>query len=191
MIRDLPVQKEGTYHKQAGAAKAEKCPPISFAILGHHGGIPDLAAAKTQIDGPSGKAIANSVWEIAEGDCPELTDVKFPAVMLTDRLRAELFTRLVFSCLVDADWTDTAENERKRNSWPGDPKPPKLDAAGWLMRVLAFIETRARDCLSPGIREIRREILDACLKAAMQKPGLFSLTVPTGGGKTLSGLAFA
>ena len=69
--------------------------------------------------------------------------------------------------------------------------PPSLDAAGRLQRVLSHIRERAATCQEPRIAEVRDNVLNACLDAAERKPGLFSLTVPTGGGKTLSGLAFA
>jgi CRISPR-associated endonuclease/helicase Cas3 len=193
MIRKIPVQKERTYHKQAGAAMAHagRQPPIVFAIVGHHGGIPDFSDVQDHVSGPSGKEVANALWDTAQDDCPDLKKLQLPELKITDKLHGDLFTRLVFSCLVDADWSDTGEHERIRKGWPEDPKPAKLDANGWLERALAFIERRAASCQDQRLKQIRGEILDACLKAAPHEPDLFSLTVPTGGGKTLSGLAFA
>jgi CRISPR-associated endonuclease/helicase Cas3 len=114
MIRGLPVQKEKTYHKQAGAAKAalERNTLAAFAIAGHHGGMPDKAKLVGDIKGESGAAVVTQIWETAVKDCSELSHINFrpPAV---DGAVADLLTRLVFSCLVDADWSDTAEHERR------------------------------------------------------------------------------
>src|SRR5262249_49909338 len=100
---------------------------------------------------------------------------------------------LIFSCLVDADWSDTGEHERRVRGLPTEPPAPGLDAAGRLGHVLRHIGRQAAKCRadSPHIAAIREEVLGACLDAAGGAPGLFSLTVPTGGGKTLSALAFA
>jgi CRISPR-associated endonuclease/helicase Cas3 len=192
MIRGVPgVPREKTYHKQAGAAKSERCLPVAFAISGHHGGIPDLAEAKEQINGPAGKTVATAVWNVAQEDCPSLSSLDFPTANISSRLHGELFTRLIFSCLVDADWADTGEHERVRKNWPEDPRPARFDAGRWLERVLAYVAERARQCRDERIKQIRAEVLEASLAAGALPPGLFSLSVPTGGGKTLSGLAFA
>ena len=108
-------------------------------------------------------------------------------------LANELLTRLIFSCLVDADWTDTADHARIVESRAAEPPapPPPLDAEQWLRRVSQFIEQRASGCREPFVATARAEVLDAALRKADEVPGLFSMTVPTGGGKTLSGLAFA
>src|SRR5262249_35850498 len=73
---------------------------------------------------------------------------------------------------------------------PADPAPPPLTAGPWLGRLLESIRQRAAECKDSSVARIRDDILRACLAAGAQPPGLFSLTVPTGGGKTLSGLAF-
>jgi CRISPR-associated endonuclease/helicase Cas3 len=194
MIRGLPVQKEKTYHKQAGAAKAalERNTLAAFAIAGHHGGMPDKAKLVGDVKGESGAAVVTQIWQTAVNDCPELSHIDFRPPAVKGAL-ADLLTRLVFSCLVDADWSDTAEHERRVKGLEREAKAPVLEAATWLHRLLAFIERTAEKCQekSPEIAVIRGQILQACLAAGEYIPGLFSLTVPTGGGKTLSGLAFA
>jgi CRISPR-associated endonuclease/helicase Cas3 len=138
MIRGIRVQKEMTWHKQAGAARAfdVKNAPIAFAIAGHHGGIPDATKLKDAVNGSSGREVANAVWTAAMVDCPDVGQVSLSPVVEADSLANELLTRLVFSCLVDADWTDTAAHARIVEGRPEEPPAPSLEAAQWLRRVL-------------------------------------------------------
>lgn len=179
------------YHKQAGAAKAKELSmePVAFAIAGHHGGMPDDL---DDLEGPSGDEALTEIWPMATADCPELSAIG-PANLALGRLEFDLATRILFSCLVDADWSDTAEHERKDRGWEPDPVPPKLEdqAEAWIRRVQTYIAERARDCTEPIVAEARADVLRSCLRAAEGPAGFYSLTVPTGGGKTLSGLAFA
>ncbi len=193
MIRGIRVQKEKTWHKQAGAAKAYdvKNAPVAFAIAGHHGGLPDETKLKDVVNGSSGREVANAVWSAATVDCPDVGQVSLSPVVEADCLANELLTRLVFSCLVDADWTDTAAHARFVEGRSEEPPAPPLEAEQWLLRVLHFIEQRAAGCREPFVAAARAEVLAASLQAADEETGIFSLTVPTGGGKTLSGLAFA
>ncbi len=192
-IRDLPVQREKTYHKQAGAAKAfdGKHGPVAFAVAGHHGGMPDSADLKSLVAGSSGRPVADEIWAAASANCPELSRLHIAPPALQDSLHADLFTRLVFSCLVDADWGDTAEHQRRVRGEDPEPQPLPLDAGSSLQGVLEYIRARAAACKDPTVAKVRDDVLHACLAAAQRPPGLFSLTVPTGGGKTLAALAFA
>lgn len=98
------------------------------------------------------------------------------------------WARMLFSCLVDADFLDTEafiqpERAALRGGYPLlETLAQKLD------ETLAQMAAQAKP--SP-VNDRRAEVLAACRRAAAQTPGLFSLTVPTGGGKTLSSLAFA
>jgi CRISPR-associated endonuclease/helicase Cas3 len=192
-LRSLPVSRELTYHKQAGAAKAFDSGngPVAFAIAGHHGGIPDLASLTDLVKSPSGLPVTAAVWLEATQDCPALANVSLGPPALNDKLAADLVTRLIFSCLVDADWTDTGAHEERVHGRTPPPAPPPLDPANRFENLRAYIKRRAATCPEPLIARVRDEVLNACLITSEQKPGLFSLTVPTGGGKTLSGLAFA
>jgi len=107
---------------------------------------------------------------------------------------AMLDVRMLFSALVDADFIETeAHFDRdaaghKRYRQPG----PVLDAHATLAALLAYIETVASSAnASPAVKSMRADLLQACLRAADSGQGLFTLTAPTGSGKTLSMLAFA
>jgi CRISPR-associated endonuclease/helicase Cas3 len=192
-LRGLPVSREATYHKQAGAAKAfdSHHGPVAFAVAGHHGGIPDHAALTDLVKGPSGRAVATAVWLQAKEDLPALASISLNPPALKDKLTADLITRLLFSCLVDADWTDTGTHDARIHGRTPLPAPPSLDLSNRLKHLRTYINHRAAACPEPLIAQARDDVLSACLRAAEKNPGLFSLIVPTGGAKTLSGLAFA
>lgn len=182
---------EATRHKQAGAARAcaLKRSDAAFAIGGHHGGLPDTQGLRTLIERPGGRDIADAVWPIAVEDCPDLASLAACVPPVKDRLELDLRVRLLFSCLVDADWLDSAiavDPDAER-----DPVRFSDHAERWLASLLSFVRTRAASCKDPDVRGCRAEVLGASLARADDPPGLFSLTVPTGGGKTLSAMAFA
>jgi CRISPR-associated endonuclease/helicase Cas3 len=202
-IRGLPSSggKRSTYHKQAGAAKAweGKQFATAFAVAGHHGGIPSLDEVRTAVRSDEGSVAVAKLWPEAVADCPELEQTAWPKLELGDRrdgdrLLFDLETRLLFSCLVDSDWADTSEHDRRVKGWPNEPTPPELTselAQAWLKNVLAAISARADKCRSAEVARARSDVLNAALEKAGESPGFFTLEVPTGGGKTLSGLAFA
>jgi CRISPR-associated endonuclease/helicase Cas3 len=186
-----------TWHKQAGAATAAFANnlPLAFAICGHHGGLPDLTEMQEAVKGPHGKATADAVWPEAERDSSGLMGLVLPEVQIKreaeDCLRADLLVRILFSCLVDADWADTGDHERQVRGLPPEPRTPLLDPGEYFKRVEKHIAERAGRPLEPAVKKARADVLAACLEKAEQPPGLYSLTVPTGGGKTLASLGFA
>src|SRR5690606_15396942 len=99
--------------------------------------------------------------------------------------------RMIFSCLVDADFRDTekfyAEIEGREidRSWPELPSilPDLIDRFDRYMAAMPKADTK--------VNRSRGDILDHVRSRAAETPGLFSLTVPTGGGKTLASLGFA
>lgn len=103
------------------------------------------------------------------------------------RLKGGLLLRMLFSCLIDADRTDTADFEnpaaaqmRLHGHYPSwDVLTDRLET-----RLSAFQECRPVD-------RLRRQVSEECLRASERGRGVFALTVPTGGGKTLSSLRFA
>jgi CRISPR-associated endonuclease/helicase Cas3 len=194
MIRSCPVARGETYHKEAGAALAwaEKNYPLAFVIQGHHGGLRDgseLRQLGKPETCPSGLPVVDEVRPIAEPENDALRAPLPPQPNFdNNKFRFDLFTRVLFGCLVDADWADTSAYERSLGNLAPEPAPPPLEPEVRLRHVLDFIATKTSNT---PIGRVRSDILNACLAQADDAPAVFSLTVPTGGGKTLASLAFA
>lgn len=97
---------------------------------------------------------------------------------------------MLFSALCDADFLDTEAffDASKGSLRSGGPTLAELEK-----RLTVYMETKEAAALSSGteVNRVRAEVRTACHQAATRLPGVFSLTVPTGGGKTLAGLSFA
>ncbi len=163
--------------------------PLACVIAGHHQGLPDASALRTALREPAhGEALRESLetLDIAPQTCPPLP----PELTRTEDV--DLFTRLVYSALVDADGLDTqcykaecgeesalADLEARSAFPPLGTYLPHLEAHLASFQANSFVNT------------LRAEVCEACVSGASLSPGIFTLTVPTGGGKTLSSLAWA
>lgn len=105
---------------------------------------------------------------------------------LIQAFRLGFFTRILFSCLIDADRIDSADFEFPAN---------RLDRAGrfssWDTLVSRAEEFFSSLLVRSPIDTIRSRISNECKARALDPLGQFTLTVPTGGGKTFSSLRFA
>lgn len=123
---------------------------------------------------------------------------------------AEFFTRFLFSALIDADRLDTEEHEKSMDAQQLSPAEyekkwgrtnlrddwPKFDAEGLLETLRADLQGRFETAqqegkAAPEVLAIRKEVGELALEKAEEARGLFSLAVPTGGGKTLASMLFA
>ncbi|HEY8489742.1 MAG TPA: CRISPR-associated helicase Cas3', partial [Dehalococcoidia bacterium] len=106
---------------------------------------------------------------------------------------AELFLRLLFSALVDADYLDTEVHFRAEHAMTRGTAAPVAELWERFQRDQARLETAVRRAgrQEEPVIQARDAIYRACLEAAEQPPGLFRLTAPTGGGKTRAAMAFA
>lgn len=156
-----------------------------FAVAGHHAGLHDLSDAQAAA---FKSTILKVLPELVRRIESELGGLPVPPGIpphVTSDLSAEFYTRLLFSCLIDADRFDSA-------FWPAKaPEDLALEAERLLCRVAE--ERQQKQEKNPGspLAELRNRVFDSCLQAGSQPQGFFSLTVPTGGGKTLSAMAFA
>jgi CRISPR-associated endonuclease/helicase Cas3 len=182
-------------HSTAGAVHAIQRHPgvgrlLAYLIAGHHAGLADWWG---ELEGR-----VRNVEHLADarkGALPQtLLDAALPTTKPgTDPDHAHLWLRMLFSCLVDADFLDTEAfmsptNVALRSS---AVKVGELEAtlSVWMKkRDDQLVERGTSD--SP-VNRVRREVLGDCVRASDSAPGFFSLSVPTGGGKTLSSLAFA
>ncbi len=186
------VKMHGPDHKGAGAVLAAmmNLEPLIFLIKGHHGGLPSAAELKEWLQECKVKPEVLAAIETAKRTLPALQ--RAPANLLPQNIRteyeAELFIRLLFSALVDADFLDTEQHFQSERS------TRRRGNADLAMMLLQFEEDQRRrfeGCPDTPVNRIRRRVYQDCLRAATLPPGFFRLTVPTGGAKTRSSLAFA
>lgn len=173
-----------------GAGAAHFARLMAYGIAGHHAGLMD----GVQLRERERKKIEDYAgWQAHVRDLPDLETLKANAPAMKPNAILPHFTpfflgRMLFSCLVDAD---SLETERFYANADGRRAP----ARGGVLRpehvvaVRAFMATHRRD--DGPVNALRSRILDHALGKVSLPPGLFTLTVPTGGGKTLSSLSFA
>lgn len=169
---------------------------IAYVIAGHHAGLPDMINESGSLSERvrDFKNELDAVWkQELLFDLQSL--VPSFAFSKTDNSRAafqfSFLGRMIFSCLVDADYKDTEafydklENRQRDREWHPLQKllPQFISAFDAKMNSMSKADTE--------VNRLRTNILNHVRAQAAQKPGLFTLTVPTGGGKTLASLGFA
>ncbi len=168
---------------------------VAYCIAGHHTGIPDGSSGTddTCLDHrlAHNLGIPDNIPEI------EIPALELPAFVQAAKssgdnapsgFSAAFFIRMLFSCLKDADCLDTEaflepDINRVRGKYP--------DLQQLKARYDHYIHTQFSQAEKTTLNDLRTSIREECITRAREAPGLFSLTVPTGGGKTLSSMAFA
>jgi CRISPR-associated endonuclease/helicase Cas3 len=167
---------------------------LAHCIAGHHSGLLD------QIDLGGGadlnKRLEKRIASVDAAPVNVLAQARPAPPALTTAgcnsasFSVATFCRLLFSCLVDADylatesWVDAARaHQRHRPAIAISELRDALD--------LHLARFESSGAAMTDVNRCRADVLHACRVAAARPPGHFSLTVPTGGGKTLSSLAFA
>ena len=196
-------------HSAAGALWAERrlveaCGPqgkvlarvLQYIIAGHHAGLDNwdgrlkgrLVSTDAQTEFSEALAAQPPASILApETDLPSARDIPVDSPRDIPG-RFALWVRMLFSCLVDADFLDTESfmDEGKQTARNGAPNVAALLAA-----LDAHMSAVAANAAPTPVNRLRADVLRQCRDKAERAPGVFTLTVPTGGGKTLSGLAFA
>ncbi|MBC7378605.1 MAG: CRISPR-associated endonuclease Cas3'' [Burkholderiaceae bacterium] len=184
---------------------------LQYLIAGHHGGLADWNAGALgqglapRLSSTEAQSEYNEALQAAlvvmpalceAPDRDELRNAALNTASLRDRtqpLARSIWLRMLFSALVDADFLDTEAHFKHKSGshragFPGLRQYRDLLNAH-LTRMAG--QVAARGLADTAVMQARAAVLAQCRQKAALPPGVFSLTVPTGGGKTLSSLAFA
>ncbi|THF83511.1 CRISPR-associated helicase Cas3' [Cohnella fermenti] len=163
---------------------------MAYCIAGHHAGLPDWSIAAGQASLQFRKSQVKDLDQIDSKviDCVRGTKPLRPPWKFKDGLDLSLWIRMLFSCLVDADFLDT---ERYMNPSKALVRGGYSSISKLLERFYLYMTELDEQSEKTKVNEIRNQIRQQCMLMSKEKQGIFSLTVPTGGGKTLSSLAFA
>ena len=183
---------------------------MAFCIAGHHAGL-----ANGKGEGDNHSTLKQRLALQFGADIPALDnlwqqEIKLPQNLSAPPLKADahhpffsyaFFTRMLYSCLVDADYLDTEafylKLENKASERGGYPDLNALQhnfnqfINAFRRRIAQAPAQTEAEKRNAALNRLRSEILDHAVEQAAQPQGLFTLTVPTGSGKTFTSMAFA
>lgn len=164
---------------------------LAYCIAGHHAGLPDWS---------SSEGAGQAALQFQESQVKDFVDIDKRVVEQFEKEKLEmlpwkfangldcsLWIRMLYSSLVDADFLDTEsymDTEKAQN------RSGYCSMADLYVKFNHFIRQLDESSADTPVNAIRRNIRAKCLQKADEAQGVFSLSVPTGGGKTLSSLAF-
>lgn len=177
--------------------------PIIEAINGHHDGLVSFGELKTYLeesimsDNPvvfnnNKTAALAGKWEYRQAQIAFRRDFPYFKIPILQEEKTKnknnidemLDTRMLFSCLVDADYTISSEHDLK--------KPSTFAPQKWLDNLYEYKkQIQKKSEAAVGVNDIRNQIFRECGEAAEKNSGIFTLTAPTGTGKTLALLHFS
>jgi CRISPR-associated endonuclease/helicase Cas3 len=175
--------KSGPNHAYIGAHIAQilypqLAPLIAQPIAGHHRGLYDYCEyiEETKKDIPKEVLI------------PESQSCAMPRQQNLKSYDLHHLVRMLFSCLVDADSLDTEEFMNPEQASLRGTHTTMTELLGKLEEYLSQLKEKSEDT---EVNRIRNYVQKQCVKESQGKTGFYSLTVPTGGGKTLASVLWA
>ena len=186
-----------TDHTSAGAIFAKEklpkmWPPLAYCIAGHHAGLlnyyPELGISGDLRNRLTKQEFYEKIKDIIPEELKQIGNLNKPTGKPLPPEQIHLWIRMLFSCLVDADFLDT---ERFMNP-ESFAKRGNYKTLKELKILFDFhIASLSENSPKTDVNRIRNKTLTQCIQSGDKKPGFFSITVPTGGGKTLSSMAWA
>jgi CRISPR-associated endonuclease/helicase Cas3 len=186
-----------TDHTSAGAIFAKELlpqswPPLAYCIAGHHAGLhnwlPEIGISGDLYDRLKKQEFLDKIRTFIPKEITKIDHLNPPTGKPLPPKQIHLWIRMLFSCLVDADYLDT-ERFMNPESFAKRGKYKTIKE----LKVLFdnYMEELARNAPETNVNFIRNNVLNQCIRSGEKDPGFFSITVPTGGGKTLSSMAWA
>lgn len=179
-------------HSSAGSLECARrnAEWAACCVAGHHGGLPDVGNLNNDSAGdPTLYGRLKKAWEkkIPDYEMPVHVsdDISKPQNYGVDRLTDSFIIRMLYSCLVDADYLDTEAFMSEQTV--------KFKCGDGILSLLDKLNSYIAPWWEPkgDLNRLRCDILKKCIETGREPKGFFSLTVPTGGGKTVSSVAFA
>ena len=183
-------------HSTAGAVHAVESFgsmgfPIAYVIAGHHGGLSDreelserLKLKTDLLDKAKSSGQSSNVLQQSMVSLPTY----LAGSTLQHKRIKEMWIRMLYSTICDADFLDTESfyNPEKSLLHVSGPSNAELET-----KLVTYINNVTAGATKTEVNCVRADIKNACIDAASNMPGVYSLTAPTGGAKTLSSMAFA
>jgi CRISPR-associated endonuclease/helicase Cas3 len=195
---DAEAERGKVNHSSAGALRAceelrEAGLVLAFVIAGHHSGLRDYEKLLERLQPDEKRHLDAAVAGGADADWLRMQQpLTMPAELLERPRSAELWIRFLFSALIDGDRLDTeCFHDPAKTSSRGS----RVTMRELAEKVDADIDRLAAEAREVGgataVNDVRAAVLADCRARADEEQGIFTLTVPTGGGKTLASLSFA
>ena len=187
LLEDGPIVDHATAGAVACAQLLRTC--AAACVAGHHSGLPDLGNPRTDRAGDATlygrlkKGLEDRYLDRCGESGAPLPQIP-PETPERNLWKLSFRTRMLYSCLVDADFLDTERFINGEQGRGGYDDLPTL-----LKRLEDYIASWQNP--KTGLNRLRCKILNTCIDAGSKPKGIYTLTVPTGGGKTVASLAFA
>lgn len=210
----LMGKKTGVDHAICGACYLEilyrgkaGVRPIVEAVNGHHDGLvayseirPELSAiadkGKTARGNAGKEPSINNSDELKtaaaafKNDFPDFSPPALPSIAELYELASMLYTRMLFSCLVDADYTVSAINND--DTYLDRAEDQNFDPQACLEKLYTYRNNiKQGSTANRTLNRYRDQVFEKCGEAGDGSEGLYTLTAPTGTGKTLALLHFS
>lgn len=161
---------------------------LSWLIMGHHAGLADYSSADSGGSALNARMRNSEEVEAIIPDIPDwIIDQDQPLIKISGD--PAFYIRMLFSSLVDADFLDTEKFMAADKATVRRTEYPTIEFL--CKKFNHHMDRLCRNAKNTKINKIRWDVLEQCRIASEKKPSIFTLTVPTGGGKTLSSMAFA